>query len=461
MLGPFLGLILAGAPPPNAAKAEALARDAQWDELYLAFASVKPEAVAKGDRPKVAQALAQGCVALLPTDAVLAQSLGDKSLAFGGPVDAVLCATEAALKADQKATALETLAKGAQRFPKDGRVALLQGNTLLDDADPEGAERAFARVPKGTKEAEEAKPLQLKAHALAEELRTARSELRQVDRQVNGPGPGGGDEGGSAPAGVAGGGGTSPTGLGWESSTDGEGRRMRGNAHFRFRYFNGQRDFGQRAEYEGRVQSALEDARSTVRRLLGEAREAPLDVILYSREEFTLHHGPWAAAAIAGFYSQNAIRMNDSAELTPRVQATLVHEYVHAVFDEVSSFNSRALPVWLNEGLAEWIEWRSLGSDTPPMDLALELKQLAGQGRLPSLAQMSNGPLVGQGHAPLLYALSASAVRLIVKRVGLPALLDLVRQCGGGASFPKAFAQVVGKDLPAFEDELKAELASR
>src|SRR6185436_2190694 len=114
---------------------------------------------------------------------------------------------------------------------------------------------------------------------------------------------------GHAPAQLAGG------SSSYESGVDEEGRRTRGNQYFRFRYFNGQRDFGQRADYEGRVQSALEEARQASNRLLGQARQSPTDVILYSKAEFVMHHGAQAARAIAGFYSENAIRMNDSAEI--------------------------------------------------------------------------------------------------------------------------------------------------
>jgi hypothetical protein len=239
---------------------------------------------------------------------------------------------------------------------------------------------------------------------------------------------------------------------------DDEGRRTRGNSHFRFRYFNGKRDFGQRADYEGTVQGALEEARSSVKRMLGEAREQPLDVILYSREEFILHHGPAAAQAIAGFYSQNAIRMNDSAEISPQVQATLVHEYTHAVVDELASFNTFGLPVWVNEGLAEYLEWRYEGHDSAPVGVASALRMLAESNRVPSLSQLSRGPLIGQGNPQLLYALSATAVKLMVSRGGLSRVVELIRSVGRGTPFERAFKSVMGEDLATFEDELKGEL---
>lgn len=434
-----LGVVLAAAPP--AARALELAKAKQWDELYLQFATAKPEAYPRGDQARLAEALAQGCAALLPADAVLAQSLGAKSAEFGAGGDGVLCAARAGLESEQRSAAEESLREGAARLPKDARLPLELGRLLLEDNDGLGAVAALEQVPKGAAQHKEAQALLVTAKRLVHD---ARDEERQAT-----PAPGG-----------RGGGSTGSSG-GWESSVDDEGRRMRGNGHFRFRYFNGKRDFGQRAEYEGRVQAALEDARVTVQRLLGETRETPLDVILYSRQEFALHHGAQAAAAVAGFYGQNAIRMNDSAEMTPEVQTTLVHEYTHAVFDELASFNAHALPVWLNEGLAEYTAWRSQGSDHAPADRQTALRALAQRNELPTLGQLSQGPLVGQANPALLYALSASAVKLMVTKAGLPRVLALLREVGHGAPFVKGFVSCVGEDLARFDEELRAELSSR
>jgi hypothetical protein len=233
---------------------------------------------------------------------------------------------------------------------------------------------------------------------------------------------------------------------------------VRQNQYFRFYYFNQKRDFGQRAEYEGRVQGALDDARVSAQRLLGVAREKPLDVILYSREEFRLHHGPQAAQAIAGFYSEDAIRMNDSAEINDRNRATLVHEYVHAVMDEVGSFNQRSLPVWMHEGLAEYIEWRSEGAEGPPKHYATALQQLALQGQLPHLEEMNNGPLVATRNPGLAYALAAVAVRLLVEKRSMPEVIELIRDCGKGTPFEQALERRFGTSLARLDEELTSSL---
>ena len=209
------------------------------------------------------------------------------------------------------------------------------------------------------------------------------------------------------------------------------------------------------------MQGALEEARVTVQRLLGVAREKPLDVILYSRQEFMMHHGPQAAHAIAGFYSADAIRMNDSAEVNEQNRATLVHEYVHAVMDELTGFNQGSLPTWMHEGTAEYVEWRYQGADGPPAHDAKALQQLALQDQLPRLTQMNQGPLIGTRNPGLSYAVSAVGVRLLVERRGMGELLELMRECGHGAPFEQALERRFGVKVQDLDEELAATLKSR
>jgi hypothetical protein len=328
----------------------AFAQKKQWEELYLAFAAAKADGASKGDRAKIARALAQGCLALEGEDPVMAFSLGDKSVEFEKSADGLFCAAIAGKRAEQRGAAEDALRAGASTYQNDGRFPLELGRLLHEDGQAGEAAAALGKIGKKQKEwAEASKLLMLIA-------RSAPSVGGEKVSITEGGGGSGGGGMGRLPVGS----------LSYESSEDGEGRRIRQNRYFRFRYFNAKRDFGQRAEYEGTVQAALEDARTQVKRILGEVREKPLDVILYSKEEFRLHHGPQFAQSVAGFYSADAIRMNDSAEINDGNRAVLVHEYVHAVMDELDSFNHSALPTWIHEGTAEYVEWRAQGQEGPP-----------------------------------------------------------------------------------------------
>ncbi|GMU60849.1 MAG: hypothetical protein AMXMBFR34_26120 [Myxococcaceae bacterium] len=439
---------------PTAADATRLAKSQSWEELYLAWASVEAKGFGKKDAQAIGKALAKGCQALLGDDAVMAWGLGEKSAAFSPTAEGLYCWGLAARRTEQRESAETAFRDGMKRFPKDGRFPLELGRLLADEGDSSGAAAALKAVPAKSKEAKEAQALlQESRPPKAEEVASADlpplpAGKTEAPRREGGPPP----PRAPPPSGLS--------GLGYESSVDGEGRRVRQNAYFRFLYFNAQRDFGQRADYEGSVQAALEEARTASRRLMGVAREQPVDVILYSREEFRLHHGPQAAMAIAGFYSENAIRMNDSAEIAPRTQVTLVHEYVHAVMDELVSFNDGALPTWMHEGLAEYVEWRYQGQDRPTLDQAKALGSLARQKKLPSVAGMSRGPLIGMRDPALAYALAGCAVKWMVQKAGMSAVIELIRDAGQGTPFPKAFARHLGKELSALDEELSSDLAT-
>ncbi len=438
---------------PTVAQAEAMANKKQWDELYLAWAAVKPDAVAGDDKPRVAKALAKGCTALLGSDPVMAGSLGEKAIALAEDPDAMLCAAKAAVKTDQRTEAEAMLRTGRKRFAEDDRFALELGRMLLEENDAAGALRELQAIGPKSKLKRDANPLLKKALAMQSESGSAKAEVRATEKRLEQQENGVASRGGGSY--------TNPGSSSYESGVDEEGRRTRGNAYFRFRYFNGQRDFGQRADYEGRVQGALEEARTASNRLLGTARQKPTDVILYSKSEFTMHHGAQAARSIAGFYSENAIRMNDTAEINSRNQTVLVHEYVHAVLDEVAHFKAMRVPVWMNEGLATWVEWRYEGNDGPPSNVSAELRGAANAGGLPSLRAMARQALVSMGNPKLAYDVSGAAVHLLLKTGGPENLLGLFDEVGAGQSLEAVFNKRYGRTLAEFEEKLADELKSR
>lgn len=461
-MAPLLALLLAA--PPTLERAQSLAKSGAWDELYLAFGATKAGDLPKAQVKPVALLLGQGCQALLSSDAAIAQGLGEKALELAGPgagAEAALCTSAAALANEQRGAAEAVLGQGLARFPKDGRFGLELARLHLLENDPQAALGVLAKLPKKGAHAKQAESLKASAQAALSQNKSGQAEARAQSAELlrrqeaagrgEAPPP---ERRGATPAAER-----TPGSLSYESGVDGEGRRTRANAHFRFRYFNGQRDFGERADYEGRVQAALEAARAASKGVLGVTRETPTDVVLYSREEFALHHGPQAAQSVAGFYSQNAIRMNDSATIDERTRATLVHEYTHAVIDEVASFRSSAIPVWLHEGLAEWTEWRSQGHDGPPHGLKKALQGAAKAGQLPSLGSMSQGMLVGQANPALRYALSGVVVGQLVKSLGVGGVISLVERTGKGQAFEKVLTDATGAGTQALDEHVARSLA--
>jgi hypothetical protein len=452
----LLALLLAASPPPQ--RAQQLAKAKAWEDLYLAYSSADPKGYPDAQRKSIAGPLLKGCEALLANDAVMAYSLAERAVAFEETAGGLRCLARAALKSDQRGTAEEALRKGLAKFPRDGAFGLELGKLLLEDKDSAGAAAALGKVPKGPQSAEARKLLQ-KALSQASAEGQARAEAESIERRMNGerrP-----SDRKALPAVATGEGDTQPTSLTYESGVGEDGMRTRANRRFVLKYFNNNRDFGQRAEYEGKVIATLEESYEFTREVLGEARESPVDVILYTRQEFRTHMGASLANAAAGLYSDQAIRINDAAELTQSTRATLVHEYVHAAVDEFCGGGHR-LPTWLNEGLAEYVEWRYLGGDgDPPVLVNNALRGAAKAGKLPKLSQLSNGALIQTSNPGMAYATSAVAVRELMRRGGPSKLLTLIRDVGQGTPFEQALLGHYGMDVAKLDDEVQSSFSSR
>ncbi|MBN1208661.1 MAG: hypothetical protein JXB05_27620 [Myxococcaceae bacterium] len=452
----LLALLLAAAPPPQ--RAQQLAKAKAWEDLYLAYSAADPQGYPPNQRKLIAGPLLKGCEALVKSDAVMAFSLGERAVAFEESAPALRCLARAANTTDQRGTAEEALRKGLEKYPSDGTFPLELGKLLLAEKDATGAIAALGKVPPRSRQAAEAKKLLQKARGLSTQESQARAQAESLERRINGEPPTpkrstqptlGQDEGDTRSA-----------SLTYESGVGEDGMRTRSNRHFVIKYFNNHRDFGQRAEYEGRIVAALDEAYAHTREILGEARESTVDVILYTREEFRTHHGASMARSVAGLYSDSAIRINGAAELTQETKATLVHEYVHAAVDELCG-GGHQLPTWLNEGLAEYLEWRYLGGDGPPVVIGNALRGAARSGRLPSLAALSQGALLQSSNPTLAYATSAVAVRELMRRGGASRLLALIREVGQGTPFAQALQARYDMDVAKLDEEVKTAVSRR
>jgi hypothetical protein len=446
--------VLLAAAPPSAQKARELASSQSWEELYLAFSATSPASYSKADAAAVAAALLSGCRALEGSDGVMAYSLGEKAVAFQQTAEGLLCVARSAHRTDQRDAAEQALRRGLAAYPKNGAFALELGRALLEDRDPRAAIAALRQTPRGPWYAEAQALLRRAQQALSED-RSAMKEAKALERRAEAAATRASTSAGAERATAQ------PAGLTYESGVGPGGMRTRSNSRFTLKYFNNERDFGQRADYEGRVVAALDEAYGAARDVLGQARASPVDVVLYTREEFTMHFSSRTAERVAGLYFDNSIRINDAAELTQQARATLVHEYIHAVVDELAQSQASRLPTWLNEGLAEYVEWRYLGSDGPPYAQAVALRGAAKAGRLPQLAQMDRGALVHSAAPALAYAASGVAVRLLIADGGPAKLLELIREIGEGAPFERALEARYGRTLPRLQEELRDEVSRR
>jgi len=138
---------------------------------------------------------------------------------------------------------------------------------------------------------------------------------------------------------------------------------------------------------------------------------------------------------------------------------TVSHEFVHYL---VTQKGRNTVPIWLQEGLAKFLEtrWRGApGMAVDDMSLSL-LQDAAKKGKLIPFAKMhpSIAMLPTQEQAALAFAEVEAAIRLLYQRGGQAALTELVSAMAAGMTDEEAVAQAYGKSFAEFEADWQAEL---
>jgi tetratricopeptide (TPR) repeat protein len=192
---------------------------------------------------------------------------------------------------------------------------------------------------------------------------------------------------------------------------------------------------------EAAVQS-LERAYWRIGPLLGVYPQSAVQVVLYTTRQFEdITRSPsWAAGAYDGTIR---IPMRGALDKPDELDRVLAHEFTHAL---VRTLAARAIPTWLNEGLATALEapdltWAettvSRAGVTVPLDALVN-----SFGRL-------NGP-----EASLAYAESAIAVRALLDDIGGTGVTNLIRDLGEGQAFDQAFSHRAQESFTAFSARL-------
>lgn len=144
------------------------------------------------------------------------------------------------------------------------------------------------------------------------------------------------------------------------------------------------------------------------------------------------------------------------------IQRTLNHEYVHLVLEEASS--GRALPAWLNEGIAKYYE-QELGLDGTRPDATRILLYEAIDSVLSAARSNTLAPLTtlesqaawnARADTDLgifQYAESQMAVRYLTETYGAAAPIDMVRAMGTGSPLAAAILEVTQVQYTDFGEQ--------
>ncbi|GAC1341046.1 MAG: hypothetical protein NVSMB23_12110 [Myxococcales bacterium] len=213
--------------------------------------------------------------------------------------------------------------------------------------------------------------------------------------------------------------------------------------------------------------AALERAWTSLTRDLGFEPKGKVRVEVYDSAQALARVSPLSVAEIKASGTIALCKYNRLMITSPRALLrgypwldTVSHEFVHYL---VTRKGRGAVPIWLQEGLAKFLEtrWRGepgLAVDAPSLSLLLKA---ARAGALIPFAAMhpSIAKLPTQEKAALAFAEVEAAVRLLYLRGGQGALTALVSALAGGSTDEQAVAQAYGKGFAQFEADWRAEVA--
>ena len=202
--------------------------------------------------------------------------------------------------------------------------------------------------------------------------------------------------------------------------------------------------------FEQGVLDVLEDAYDLLGRTLGLRPDRKIEVIVYDPGIFEREFSGRFRFAAAGFYA-GVIRVRGSTQVHTGLVRVLNHELVHAALDAAAP--SLIFPAWLNEGLAEWFEARSVGKRHLSGDELARLEWAGGNGRLVSLAKLSTPSFghLGPEAARLAYLQSYGMVEFLVRRHGERKLREFCHDLIRSRDLRRSLSRVYRSDLPALE----------
>src|SRR3990172_6106018 len=209
--------------------------------------------------------------------------------------------------------------------------------------------------------------------------------------------------------------------------------------------FNVKYEGEEKRELGDLVMDILYKATSNVGGDLGFYPKQPVNVILYTRRQFTdITDAPdWSGGVFDG---NIRIPVGGKGIDETALAAVLHHEYTHAVLYMIAG---NAVPTWLGEGLAQYEErWARPARPA--------------QGLEPVPLSSLSGSFMGMGDAEKAksaYEQSLSAVQYYVDRFGIYNLSRIVRLLGEGRSLSDAMAEASGVTLDEFEGLWRASLS--
>ena len=207
--------------------------------------------------------------------------------------------------------------------------------------------------------------------------------------------------------------------------------------------------------FEQLLLQTLESAYGGVADVLGIRPRRAISVVVYDPAVFDAQYRGLFRFPSAGFYG-GTVHIRGDVQLHQQLVRVLNHEYVHAAIDAEAP--SLVLPAWLNEGLAEWFEARSVGKHLLSPGEHAALVAMGRNRGFFSLAQLSTPSFghLGPGQAGRAYLQSYAFIEFLAREHGERRLRefcgDLLRTGNLARSLQRAFRA----DLARLEQRFQA-----
>jgi len=220
------------------------------------------------------------------------------------------------------------------------------------------------------------------------------------------------------------------------------------SSHFVLHYEGKQTTEALRAQILATLEADYDD----LVRDLGSPPRDNILVTLYTEQAFfDVTHAPgWSGALNDG---KLRIPISGLGSVTPELAHVLKHELAHSFITHLSG---ERCPVWLHEGIAQFLEPRSLGSDGRQLSILFN-----SQRNIPLNVLEGNFLRFSGTEAYVAYAESLAAVSYITDSYGLSDIQAILQRISQGSSTEAALRATIHSDYGQLESDLARYLADK
>ncbi len=204
--------------------------------------------------------------------------------------------------------------------------------------------------------------------------------------------------------------------------------------------------------FRAQILAALESDYDDLARDLGNPPRDNILVTLYTEQAFfDVTHAPtWSGAVNDG---KLRIPVSGLSSVTPELARVLKHELAHSFINQLSGGRC---PQWLHEGIAQFLEPKSLAGDGHQLALLYKAQQ-----NIPLNALEGSFMNFSGAAAAVAYAESLAAVTYINDSYGMSDIQRILQMLGQGSSTEAAMRATIHSDYGQFESDLAKFLSDR